>query len=467
MARLDFQPGQQIDGFTLQEKLADGGMATIWAVSHAQFRGEMVMKLPRLRGEDDPTAIVGFETEQMILPRLHGPHVPAFVASGDFTAQPYLVMERVGGASLRARLDDLPLSIEEVASIGARVAEALHDLHRQQVIHLDIKPSNILFRPDGTAVLVDFGLARHDRLPDLLAEEFRLPLGTAPYMSPEQVLHDRNEPRSDLFALGVMLYYLLTGVRPFGFPASQAGLRKRLWRDPTPPRALRADCPPWLQQIILRCLAVDPAQRFATAAELALVLRHPDQLPLTALADKREADARWPVFKRWLRALGREPVAQHSAAERLDRAPIVMVAVDVSPGQEALNESLLRSVRLLMSVAGEARLACVSVLKAQRIGIDFNEDEAGRNLRVKRMVSVRHWAKPLALPEARITFHVLAAPDPASALVEFARQNQVDHLIMGARESSALRRHLGSVSAQVVAESPCSVTVVRRREQAH
>ncbi|WP_269533839.1 bifunctional serine/threonine-protein kinase/universal stress protein [Chitinimonas sp. BJYL2] len=464
MARVDFVVGQQIDEFTLEEKLAEGGMAAIWRVTHPRYKGPMVMKLPKLRGEDDPTAIVGFETEQMILPRLHGVHVPAFIASGDFTAQPYLVMERIAGPSLRERLDDLPLPVDEVASIGARVAEALHDLHRQQVIHLDIKPSNILFRPDGTVVLVDFGLARHDRLPDLLAEEFRLPLGTGPYLSPEQVLHDRNEPRSDLFALGVMLYYLLTGERPFGFPTSSVGIRRRLWRDPLPPLALRADCPPWLQEVILRCLAVNPEQRYATAAELAMLLRHPDQIALTDLSRKREANGRWVVFKRWFHALGREPEVTHNTAERLDRAPIVMAAVEIAPGQEALNEALLRAVKQLMTVAGEARLACVSVLKTPRIAMEFNEDEAGRNLRVKRLVALRYWAASLGLPEARITFHVLASPDPAAALIDFAGQNQVDHLIMGARESSALRRHLGSTSSRVVAEAACSVTVVRRRD---
>ncbi|MFX8086702.1 protein kinase, partial [Acinetobacter baumannii] len=84
---------------------------------------------------------------------------------------------------------------EEVADIGARVATALAALHRQHVVHLDIKPSNIMFRPDGTAVLVDFGLSRHEQLPDLLEEEFTLPMGTGPYMSPEQVQFVRNDPR--------------------------------------------------------------------------------------------------------------------------------------------------------------------------------------------------------------------------------------------------------------------------------
>jgi eukaryotic-like serine/threonine-protein kinase len=165
----------------------------------------MLMKVPKIAEGEDPAAIVSFEMEQMILPRLSGIHVPNFVAAGDFAVQPYLVMERIPGNTLLKRLRELPLSYAEVADIGVKIAAALDDLHRQHVMHLDVKPSNIMFRPAGDAVLVDFGLSHHDQLPDLMQEEFRLPFGTAPYMSPEQLLGVRNDPRSDLFALGVLL----------------------------------------------------------------------------------------------------------------------------------------------------------------------------------------------------------------------------------------------------------------------
>jgi serine/threonine protein kinase len=170
------------------------------------------------------------------------------------------------------------LPFDEVIEVGARTASALHDLHRQGLVHLDVKPSNIMFRADGTAVLVDFGLSRHDKLPDLLEEEFELPMGTSPYMSPEQVQHVRKDPRSDLFALGVMLYHFTTGQRPFGQPESVRGLRKRLYQDAVPPRQLRADCPPWLQEVILQCLEVRPEARFQSGAQLALALQHPTQV---------------------------------------------------------------------------------------------------------------------------------------------------------------------------------------------
>ena len=137
--------------------------------------------------------------------------------------------------SLLPRLTICRYRIEEVAEIGWKVATALEDLHRQHVIHLDIKPSNILFRPTGEAVLIDFGLSRHTQLPDLMQEEFRLPYGTAPYMAPEQLLGVRHDPRSDQFALGVLLYFFSTGERPFGESERMSVMKKRLWRDPKPP----------------------------------------------------------------------------------------------------------------------------------------------------------------------------------------------------------------------------------------
>src|SRR5207237_6198186 len=113
---------------------------------------------------------------------------------------------------------------------------------------------------------------------DILAEEFPGAIGTGPYIAPEQLFDNRGDPRSDLFALGVVLYFFATGERPFGDPQKLSGWRQRLYQDPVPPRVRRADCPPWLQEIILRCLEVDPAERHPTAAQLAFGLQHAQQV---------------------------------------------------------------------------------------------------------------------------------------------------------------------------------------------
>ncbi|AWI53058.1 serine/threonine protein kinase [Aquabacterium olei] len=466
------QEGMVIDGFLLKQKLHMGGMATLWDVVRVDGQpgpgdgeGPLIMKIPRIKGGEDPATIVGFEVEQMVMPMLKGPHVPRFIAKGDFIRQPYIVMEHIPGVSLRPRLDEAPLPADDVASIGARVAVALHALHKQHVVHLDIKPSNILFRPDGTVVLVDFGLSRHDQLPDLLEEEFSLPMGTGPYISPEQVQFVRNDPRSDLFALGVMLYHLSTGQRPFGQPNTVSGLRKRLYTDPVPPRAIKPDLPPWLQEVILRCLEVDPDKRYQSAAQIAQDLQHPDQIALTPRADRLGTSGKLKTLSRWFKAMGNEPKVETTTVGHVERCPIIMVAIGVKTGTPELDQKLLSTVRRILQIEPGARLACVSIMKTNRIGMDTLTDEQGNSLHVQQLVAIKHWARPLQqdlkLDEQRLTFHVLEAPDTAAAIVDFANRNQVDHIVMGARGNSALRRYLGSVSAQVVAEAECSVTVVR------
>jgi nucleotide-binding universal stress UspA family protein len=456
-------PGSSIDGYTLVEPLHRGGMATVWKVARPDLAVEAIMKIPLLG--DDPASIVGFEVEQMILPLLRGPHVPRWIAAGGFEVQPYIAMEQLQGESLRARLDGPPLAPEELARIGTRIAEALHDLHQQQVIHHDLKPSNIMFRADGTAVLIDFGLARHDRLPDLLAEEFRLPMGTGPYISPEQVLHNRTDPRSDLFALGVILYYLATGSRPFGAPASVRGLRKRLFDAPVPPRARQPDFPPWLQEVILRCLEVEPERRYATAAQLAFDLTHPQGVALTERAAATDAPSLWHRAKRLTHRLAARPTTR-TTRQQLHRAPIVMAAVDLSQEWEPLADALRAAVGHVLAAAPDARLACVSILRTNRLAMDAAIDSEGQHRHVQRLVQLQHWGRPLELPDGRVTFHVIEAADPATAIIEYARANRVDHIVIGARGASSLRRYVGSVSTQVVAEALCTVTVVKVAEPA-
>lgn len=188
MNRRDLQAGQIIDGFRLVEPLESGGMASFWRVTRDGDGSPMVMKIPLLRPGEDPLTIIGYEVEQMILPRLAGPHAPRFIAAGDFE-RPYIVMEFIAGASVKSLLARLPLPANEVA----RIAFALHDIHRQHVIHLDLKPSNVILRGED-AVLIDFGLSRHDQLPDLVQEEAEGPAGTGAYISPEQVLGQRSDP---------------------------------------------------------------------------------------------------------------------------------------------------------------------------------------------------------------------------------------------------------------------------------
>jgi eukaryotic-like serine/threonine-protein kinase len=144
-------------------------------------------------------------------------------------------------------------------------------------------------------------------------------------------------------------------------------------------------------------------------------------------------------------------------------APILAVAVDLSEEAAPIADTLRTMVARMLTTLPGARVACLNVLKLGRITLDQTLDTQGRNIHHQRLVELRNWAIPLDLEEGRISFHVLESPDPATAILQYANANHVDHLVMGARASSLRRSLLGSVSSQVAAQAPCTVTVARSR----
>jgi eukaryotic-like serine/threonine-protein kinase len=464
MAKANLNAGMAIDGFRLEERLHRGGMADIWRVSRNDIDFPIVMKVPLLDFEGELSLIVGFEVEQMIMAELEGPHVPRWVANGDFAVQPYIVMEQIAGPTLAKSLSRT-LAIDEAVRLGAEMAAALSGLHQQHVLHLDLKPANVLFRSTGAAVLIDFGLSRHELLPDLLEEQFHRPVGTTEYMAPEQLIRVRSDRRSDIFALGAILYQLTTGALPFGIPARIRQVRRRVWRDPVPPRALRPEIPATLQEIILRCLEPLPDARYTRAEDLMFELRHPDLVVLTERSERmRQSDFR-TAFSRRLRAGKTMRKILASATRSPPRAPIILVAVSLRPGLEQVRHALLDSSASVLANMPGARLACVNVMPTSLIAVDENVDAAGDNIHVQRLVELRNWARSLQLPKGKVTYHLIESRDVAGGVLDFARSNNVDHLIVGAPITGGSS---AKVSARITAEAPCTVTVVRSsRESGH
>lgn len=456
--------GTEVGGFRIRGTLHEGGMALLYAVDAVGATSPppfpLLMKVPRLGFGSHPGCLIGFEVEQMILGRIKGPHVPRLVASGDLDGAPWLVMERIEGARLADAAARAPLAAAEVARLTGAVAAAVHDLHRQNVIHLDLKPENVLLREDGTAVLVDFGLARHAELPDLVEEEFDLPAGTGASISPEQLAGIRSDPRSDIFALGVIAYRLATGKLPFGAPSTLGAMRRRLYLDPPPPRALVPDLPPWLQEVILRCLEIRAESRYPTAAQLAHDLAQPGQIPLTARAYRLHRAGPFAVARRWLLAR-REPArAAATPSLHLSRAPHVMAAVDLDDRREAMAEAMRAALRRALAAEPDLRITLVTVQAPQPFG-EESTPELEHSRQTAALVDLRHWARPLGLSAEKLRIHVAEGSDPAGLLLDYAATHHADRILLGARGHSALRRYLGSVSARVVAEAACTVTVVR------
>ena len=455
--------GEGLDGYRITGKLHSGGMGVLLTVEPAEDMGfPLVMKIPRLGYGEPAEAVVSYEVEQNVMSVLQGPHVPRYVGAGDLAVQPYIVMELVEGTCLKDWVERIPLPVEEVTRVGGAVATALRSLHQQEVVHLDVKPSNIILRPSGEAVFIDFGLAHHAHYPDLLAEESRAPMGSAPYISPEQVLGVRSDPRSDLFALGVMLYEFATGKLPFGAPTGPSGLRRRLHVDPIPPRAIRPEIPEWLQEVIFRLLEPDANRRYATAAQVAFDLTHPDQVTVTERGRRMKRAGLVTRFQRWFHAKGMEPAAVVRPSAQLANARIVLAAIATTHTNEALFQAQRDAVRRLLASDPESRLACVTVVRPSSVVGVETEDDVATTQAIKNLVILRNWAEPLQQPTSSISFHVLEGNDPAATVLGYARANAVDQIVIGAPPPDLpIRMLMGTFATKIAAEAPCTVTLVR------
>lgn len=450
------KPGDEVDGFTVGAAVAHGGLSDIYHCTHPAHEGPLVIKVPRLGADAPRLALTAFENEVRVLERINLACVPRVVTVGDLFSAPYYVMEFLPGDEFRLAAREAPIDVERVRDLGTRLARAVHNLHRENVIHLDLNPGNVRSRDDGELVLIDFGLAHHARLPDLIDAAFGEEEGTTAYISPEQVKHIRNDLRSDIYALGAILYQLATGQFPFGRP-NLLSLQKRLHQLPPPPRYHRPDLPPWLQEVILRCLERHPRDRYATAKQVAYALAHPNSVTLTERA-RLDRPEHWSRrARRWLKTLGdtyeNEPGIP---IERLATAPHVLVALDLDHASDSLRAVLRQAVRKFVRSEPHCYITVLTVVTP------VSERDPSRPASA-RLVELNHWAQPLKLDESRVYYQVLPGADPAGTLIDYARHHQVDHVIMCARASSAVRRYLGSVSSRVVAEATCTVTVVRSR----
>jgi serine/threonine protein kinase len=468
MKRLE--AGTELDGFRIGACLHAGGMAHIYEVTYADARPapfDMVMKVPRMTAGDGAENIVGFEVEHQILQVLHGTHVPRFVAAGDLVNLPYLVMEHVPGLTLQQVLDahahqHTRAGVADIAQLGASIARAAHSLHQQNTCHLDIKPANVLLHPDGHAVLLDFGLSCHAHYPDLLAEELRKAVGSPAWIAPEQVVGVRGDPRSDIFAIGVMLYELATGELPFGNPQTSGGMRQRLWMDPTPPRRLRDDLPEWLQEVVLRCLEPEAAKRYPSAAHLAFDLEHPEQVKVTKRGKQLQGTPFFTHFKRWLKAAGMHYQPSPLPSQQIDEVPILMVAVPNHEASDATLYSLRQAVARSLGIRPGARLAVVTVI-SPNLSSTSEHDKSETTLHRQYRTMLQQWAQPLDLDDHQTSYHVLEASDVAQAIVRYAEGNNVSMIVMGAATHGLqMQRFVATVPIKVAMEAPCTVILVKQ-----
>ena len=279
----EVRPGELLGPYRIVREVGRGGMATVYLAEDPRHARQVALKVLYA----DVAAWVGrqrFLQEIQVAARLLHPHILPVFDSGESAGRLWYAMPYVAGETLRHRLAREPrLPIAEAVGIAREVALALDYAHRQGVIHRDIKPGNILLA-DGQALVADFGIARALRpepAPDRRDEggltETGVALGTPAYMSPEQALGTAEvDARTDIYALGCVLYEMLAGEPPFSGPSAQAIMGKRL-SEPVPSiHRLRDGVPESLERVLQQALARDPANRFATAAEFSKAMGQAD-----------------------------------------------------------------------------------------------------------------------------------------------------------------------------------------------
>jgi len=252
--------------YEIEKELATGGMGVIILAKDPYIQRHVVVKVLIYSRTMEDVYREFFQKEAEIIAALEHPCIVPIYDFGWHGQQPYIIMRHMSGGSLQDRLSKEALKTSEMAHIFKRVSSALDAAHERGIIHRDIKPSNILFDSTGEAFLSDFGIAKSQSVAD---DEGEWLVGTPAYMSPEQVQGKPLDGRSDIYALGVTLYRLLTGQLPFSSSSTTELVNAHVELPVPDMRTIKSNLPAIWQEVVAKAMAKDPAERYATAGEFA------------------------------------------------------------------------------------------------------------------------------------------------------------------------------------------------------
>ncbi|HEX5430874.1 MAG TPA: serine/threonine-protein kinase [Bryobacteraceae bacterium] len=276
--------GDTLDHYRIEALVARSGMASIFRATDLRDGKQVAIKVPHPELESDLVLYERFQREAEIGRGMDHPGVLKAYPNEDRN-KVYMVMEWVEGRLLRQILSEGKLPPDRAARIALGICEALEYIHSRGVAHRDLKPENIMVDDQDRVKLIDFGIAAKADARRITFTKISNVMGTPDYISPEQVKGKRGDARSDIYALGVMLYEMLTGKTPFQGPNAFAIMNDRVLNNPVPPREIDPSISPQWQEIIYRAMERDPANRYASAREFAKDLAHPEQV---GVADRRE-----------------------------------------------------------------------------------------------------------------------------------------------------------------------------------
>jgi serine/threonine protein kinase len=280
--------GQLLDNrFRITEVLSRSGMATIFKAEDTRNDNlPVAIKVPLPQYELDPDFLPRFSNEERIGLELDHRFILKVVPA-EQKSRAYIVTKYLKGCTLEHLLKAMsPLPEKDALKLASLICEALQHMHDHGIIHLDIKPQNIMICCDGTIRVLDFGIARATGSPRLAYGGDSVSMGTPDYMAPEQVKGKRSDKRTDIYNLGAVLYEMLTGAAPFQDENPWAALNARVSRDPTAPRKLNDNLSAQAEEIVLRALQRNPADRYQSAADMKSELDAAEHVRVTGLANR-------------------------------------------------------------------------------------------------------------------------------------------------------------------------------------
>ncbi len=445
--------GDVLDIFALRAELHEGAMATLFQAEDLLTREKVVLKIPRSDILNQPILLYHYQNEERISRFLDHPCIIRFIHRQ--RSRQYIIMEYVEGRDLRARVgSNRTLELSDALALMEQLCDVVVYLHDQSIVHLDLKPENIICCRDGTIRVVDFGLASCRTLPDLLALDLKNPQGTPWYIAPEQLLGERADPRCDIYSLGMLFYEMLTGHLPWPRSSKLQVARRRLRHDPPPPRCYNQHIPSQIQSIILRAIARHADDRYASAAELLHDLTNWRQLPVTSAgSSKTPSPFRCRLFP--ARPV-RLRVRQESTMEVPgDRPQIIGGLIDAPSADQMLAEikkqALIRSAEVTLVHVIEEE----SDSHVRRYGITVE----GEKLMVRLERGVQLLRRCSIDPSIR-----LIRGEVVGVLGKLCTTLAAEFLVLGrSRKKGGLLRR-ASVHRRLAENSPCSLLLVEEQQ---